>query len=108
MADIAAQSTGAPYKVAARRDASPATIDRPVPVLPFSRESAKLPQLRKSLALYRLAFGQPRQEELVEFLGDRIDPDHREHWLSQLRIDLTPPSRQEHAWVEDYEPGNAG
>ena len=85
-----------------------AKIDRLVPVLPFSRESAKLPQLRKSLALYRLAFGQPRQEELVEFLGDRIDPDHREHWLSQLRIDLTPPSRQEHAWVEDYEPGNAG
>ena len=85
-----------------------AKIDRLVPVLPFSMESARLPQLRRSLAVYRLAFGQPRQEELVEFLGDRIDPDHREHWLSQLRIDLTPPSRQEHAWVEDYEPGNAG
>lgn len=43
-----------------------AKIDRLVPVLPFSRESARLPQLRKSLAVYRLAFGQPRQEELVE------------------------------------------
>ena len=68
-----------------------AKIDRLVPVLPFSSESARLPQLRRSLAVYRLAFGQPRQEELVEFLGDRIDPDHLPHWLSQLRIDLSPP-----------------
>ena len=68
-----------------------AKIDRLVPVLPFSMESARLPQLRRSLAVYRLAFGQPRQEELVEFLGDRIDPDHLPHWLSQLRIDLSPP-----------------
>ena len=69
-----------------------AKIDRLVPVLPFSRESARLPRLRKSLAVYRLAFGQPRQEELVEFLGDRIEPDQRDRWLSQLRIDLSPPS----------------
>ena len=68
-----------------------ATIDRLVPMLPFSRESARLPRLRKSLAVYRLAFGQPRQEELVEFLGDHISPDQRERWLSQLRIDLSPP-----------------
>ena len=68
-----------------------AKIDRLVPALPFSRETARLPRLRKSLAVYRLAFGQPRQEELVEFLGDRISPDQRERWLSQLRIDLSPP-----------------
>ena len=74
-----------------------AAIDRLVPMLPFSRESARLPRLRKSLAVYRLAFGQPRQEELVEFLGDRISPDQRERWVSQLRIDLSPPSVQEHA-----------
>ena len=74
-----------------------AKIDRLVPVLPFSREAARLPRLRKSLAVYRLAFGQPRQEELVEFLGDRIKPDLRERWLSQLRIDLSPPSVPEHA-----------
>jgi len=70
-----------------------ARIDRLVPVLPFSRESARLPQLRKSLAVYRLAFGQPRQEELVEFLGDRIsDEDRVPDALSQLRIDLSPPA----------------
>lgn len=50
----------------------PAKIERHVPVLPFSREQAALPRLRKALALYRLAFGQPRQEELVEWLGANL------------------------------------
>ena len=69
-----------------------AKIERLVPILPFSRESARLPQLRKSLAIYRLAFGQPRQQELVELLSDRISSDHLPRWLSQLRIDLSPPT----------------
>ena len=47
----------------------PAKIERHVPIMPFSRDAAALPRLRKALAAYRLAFGQPRQEELVEFLG---------------------------------------
>ena len=68
-----------------------AKIDRLVPILPFSRESARLPQLRKSLAIYRLAFGQPRQEELVELLSDRVSPEDLRGRLSQLRIDLAPP-----------------
>ena len=68
-----------------------AKIERHVPVIPFSRDAAALPQLRKALAAYRLAFGQPRQEELVEFLGaDRSDADLLD-LASQLRIDLSPP-----------------
>ena len=66
----------------------PARIERLVPVLPFSRESASLPRLRKTLAAYRLAFGQPRQEELVEFLGDKLSDED----MTQLRIDLSPPN----------------
>ena len=68
----------------------PAKIERLVPVLPFSREEAALPRLRKTLAAYRLAFGQPRQEELVEFLGDRLASLSKEE-LKRLRIDLSPP-----------------
>jgi hypothetical protein len=68
----------------------PAMIERLVPMLPFSRDAARLPELRKALAAYRLAFGQPRQEELVEFLGaDRTDADLLQ-LAAQLRIDLTP------------------
>lgn len=69
----------------------PAKIERHVPVMPFSRDAAVLPRLRKTLAAYRLAFGQPRQEELVEFLGaDRSDEDLL-LLASRLRIDLSPP-----------------
>ena len=69
----------------------PARIERHVPVMPFSRDAAVLPRLRKSLAAYRLAFGQPRQEELVEFLGaDRSDEDLL-RLASRLRIELSPP-----------------
>ena len=68
-----------------------AKIERHVPVMPFSRDAAALQRLRKALAAYRLAFGQPRQEELVEFLGaDRTDADLL-HLASRLRIDLSPP-----------------
>ena len=68
-----------------------ARIERHVPVLPFSRDAAALPRLRKSIAAYRLAFGQPRQEELVEFLGaDRADDDLI-GLASRLRIELSPP-----------------
>lgn len=69
-----------------------ARIERHVPVLPFSSEAVNLPRLRKTLAAYRLAFGQPRQEELIEFLGaDRSDAEML-LLASTLRIDLTPPA----------------
>ena len=70
----------------------PARIERHAPVMPFSRDAAALPRLRKALAAYRLAFGQPRQEELVEFLGaDRSDSELAA-LAAKLRIDLSPPA----------------
>lgn len=69
----------------------PAKIERYVPVMPYSGDAAALPRLRKTLAAYRLAFGQPRQEELLEFLGaDRSSADLLQ-LASKLRIDLSPP-----------------
>ncbi|MYA18164.1 MAG: hypothetical protein F4Z28_16110 [Gammaproteobacteria bacterium] len=69
----------------------PAKIERLVPVMPFSRESAFLPRLRKALAAYRLAFGQPRQEELVEWLGTGRSEEELLRLIERLRIDLSPP-----------------
>jgi hypothetical protein len=40
-------------------------IERYVPMMPMSREVTKLEDALKVLAYYRLAFGQPRQEELL-------------------------------------------
>ena len=38
---------------------------------PLSRDTAKVVVLKDDLALYRLAFGQPRQEDLLDFLKRR-------------------------------------
>jgi hypothetical protein len=65
-------------------------IERHVPVIPLSREANQLPALRNSLAVYRMVFGQPRQDDLVEFLTRQLPPETLADRLDQLRIDLTP------------------
>jgi hypothetical protein len=69
---------------------SSARIERHVPLLPLSREVERLAQLRRSLAAYRLVFGQPRQEDLIAYLGDRVPAAALESLVQRLRIDLTP------------------
>lgn len=64
-------------------------IERRVPTLPFSSEVARLKWLKKSVAVYRLAFGQPRQDDLLEYLqslSDQISPED----LDALQIRLAP------------------
>ena len=68
-----------------------ARVQRRVPLLPFSREVAQLRRLVGSLAVYRLAFGQPRQQDLVEYLRRRRE-DVGELDLDQFRISLEPPA----------------
>jgi hypothetical protein len=67
-----------------------ATIERHVPALPLSREANQLPALRNSLAVYRMVFGQPRQDDLVEFLLRQLPRETLQSRLDQLRIDLAP------------------
>jgi hypothetical protein len=44
-------------------------VERRVPILPFSREIQRLEWLKRSLTVYRLASGQPRQDELLGYIG---------------------------------------
>jgi hypothetical protein len=69
-----------------------AVIERHVPALPLSRDADKLVALRSALALYRMVFGQPRQDELVKFLQARLSASEIEQVVKELRIDLEPPS----------------
>jgi len=46
-------------------------IERYVPLYPFSKDIEKFNNLMKILTFYRLTFGQPRQEELIEALGKK-------------------------------------
>jgi hypothetical protein len=68
----------------------PARIHRWAPVPPFSRDAALLPRLRRSLAVYRLAMGQPRQQELLEYLEAVLTPEELAALSDELRIDLSP------------------
>jgi hypothetical protein len=69
-----------------------ARIERYVPALPLSRERARLVQLRRSVAAYRLAFGQPRQEDLIEYLERELTSEELQEAIETCRIDLSPPA----------------
>jgi len=68
----------------------PWKIERRVPLFPLSRETFRLEDLKRSLALYRLVFGQPRQEELLRLLRSRVEGSVATDDLLRYRIDLTP------------------
>jgi len=67
-----------------------ARIQRHVPSLPLTRDRQLLGALRRSLAVYRLVFGQPRQDDLVEFLLRYVPEDKLAELVDGLRIDLSP------------------
>lgn len=73
-----------------------ARIERHVPMLPMSRDRARLEQLRKSLVLYRMVFGQPRQDELVQYLASVLPAEAIQGTVDQLKIDLAPPTKELH------------
>lgn len=66
----------------------PHKVRRCVPLLPFSSEISALRRLKRSLALYRLVFGQPRQEELLELLASSgFCEKDVEKWTLSLQAD---------------------
>jgi len=67
-----------------------ARIERYVPSLPLTHDRQLLVALRKSLAVYRLVFGQPRQDDLIEYLQQHIPADQLEDLVGRLKIDLSP------------------
>jgi hypothetical protein len=58
-----------------------AVIERYVPALPPSREAQQYRRLLRTVGAYRLVIGQPRQDDLIRYVGEDVT------WL---RIDLTP------------------
>jgi len=68
-------------------------IERIIPLFPLSREIGHLERLKKSLVVYRSIFGQPRQEELVEFMKENLPEDEVKDMFEYAIIDLSPPTR---------------
>jgi hypothetical protein len=58
-----------------------------------SKDQHREKRLQHQRALYCLAFGQPRQEDLLSILDQQgyTEDDER---LADLRIDLRPPMRE--------------
>lgn len=72
-------------------DEGPAKIERHVPTLPLSREKAHKRNLMRSLTVYRMVFGQNRQEDMVQFLLGQVDPQLMEEVSKRCHINLSPP-----------------
>lgn len=60
-----------------------ATIERYVPTLPMSRERPHYRRLLRTLGAYRLTMGQPRQADLLAYVGSHAD----------LLLNLSPAPR---------------
>lgn len=67
-----------------------AVVERHVLALPLSRELHRLAGLRNALAIYRLAFGQARQEDVLDHLLTRLGPERAAAVAAAARIDLRP------------------
>lgn len=63
---------------------------RYIPALPLSREVAHLESLRRTIVAYRMVLGQPRQEDLVNYLSHRLGRGVEPEELLRYRIDLSP------------------
>lgn len=87
----------------------PARIQRIMPCLPHSREVVRRSELGRSLVLYRMVFGQNRQEDLVRFLRANVDERGIEEVVERCRVDLSPPDEalsEAPSFVDDV--GEAG
>jgi hypothetical protein len=67
-----------------------AHVERHVYSVPLSREAERIEVLKKTLAVYRMVFGQPRQDDLVTFLMEHYPEAERDRMVKALRMDLGP------------------
>ncbi len=67
-----------------------AHIERHLPMIPLSKDVEHAKALQRSLAVYRMAFGQSRQDDLVKYLQKYLTAEQIKQAIAELRIDLTP------------------
>ncbi len=70
-----------------------AHIERHVPALPLSRDLTRFTRLQRALTVYRMAFGQNRQEDLLNYLLSRFSEEEVNQLIQDAQIDLSPPSQ---------------
>lgn len=70
---------------------APARIERRVPVIPHSRDEARLRRMSKAVGMYRMVFAQPRQEDLLAHLLRQHGAGALGDLADKVVIDLRPP-----------------
>lgn len=65
-----------------------ATVERYIPAIPYSREVGHQRRLTRTVGVYRLAFGQPRQDDFISVVADRYEE------LAWMKVDLSPPGKR--------------
>lgn len=68
-------------------------IERIVPIYPMSSDITRYERLIKILSLYRMTLGQPRQEELLEYVFSNCDDDEILK-MKELFINLSPYTKE--------------
>lgn len=68
-----------------------AKIQRHIAPYALSRDEAQLARIKKDVALYRLTFGQPRQEDMLELIKHRYTAADQAA-LESMRLDLSAPT----------------
>lgn len=66
-------------------------IERLVPMYPLSRDQQRYERLIKILSLYRLTMGQPRQEEVLQYIFNNFEDSKQ---LQRLFMNLSPFSHK--------------
>jgi hypothetical protein len=59
----------------------------------MGRGIGRVAQLRRSLVPYRSVIGQPRQQELLQFLYGRLNESELLELVASVPIDPSPPKR---------------
>ena len=72
----------------------PAKIERILMPYPLSVDNDRLAALKRDIQLYRLTFGQPRQEDMLQLLKQRYESASEEKRRGLL-IDLRPPASKD-------------
>ena len=68
-------------------------VERHVFHMPMSKDESRLHKIKSSLAVYRMVFGQPRQDDLMEHLLRRFDETTALEMVRKWRINLEPTDR---------------
>jgi hypothetical protein len=66
------------------------SIERYIPIVGLSKDEERAATLKRSLTVYRMAFGQSRQDEMVEYLLRHLTPEQVDAAVREARIDLSP------------------